>query len=152
MELQLTLADSGVDAPFVAMKRLESIGGEIKIPPTHRVLAHQPVEIIHLGPYISVVVLQLQDIPPKSRQVDGDPSQTFGSAVFDTVPHRRLQRDDLRHLLVRAERQTYMDTLVMVNLQDLFYMSDIQETAGRDIPRRSDRCKPFGSSDDRQAV
>ena len=45
-----------------------------------------------------------------------------------------------------------MDTFVMVDLQDLFYMPDIEEGAGRDISGGRDCRDPFGGSDKRQAV
>ena len=45
-----------------------------------------------------------------------------------------------------------MHAFVLIDLQDLFYMADIEEGAGRNISRRCDRGKPLGGANDRQAI
>ena len=152
MELQLPLANGRVDAQAISIQGLERIGREVEIAPTHGVLPQHAVEIIHFRPYVPVVVLELQDVLPLCRQVDGHAPHPFERAVFETVTHRCLQRHDLRQFLVRAERQTDMHAFVLVDLQNLLDMTDIDRRTRRNITRRSDRCEELRRADDRQTV
>ena len=152
VKLELPLPQSGVHAKAIAMKGFKGIGREIKVTVAHRVLAQQSIEVIYFRPYIAVVILQLQIVLSRGRQIDRDTSHTFRTAVFDAITDRGFQTHYLRQLLVRAERQTDMHAFVLVHLQDLFYMTDIHRCAGRNISRRSNRRYPFRRPYERQRV
>ena len=91
--LNLSLAQGSVDTERVAVQGLKSISREIKITPTHRILAQESVEIIYFGPYVAVVILELHDMSSRCGQVDGNTSHPFGTAVAETITDRRFERD-----------------------------------------------------------
>ena len=152
MVLNLTLTESGIDAERVSFQRLESVRREIEVTPSHGVLTQEAVEIIDLRPDIAVVILQLHIVAIPRRQVDRDTSHALRRAVADTVADRRLEGDDPGEAFVGAERQTEMDTFVLVDLQNLLYVTDVHGCAGGYISGGGDGSKEFRDTDDRKGV
>ena len=99
-----------------------------------------------------VTVLHLEGLFAKRGQVDGHTPEAFRTAVAEPVTDRRFQRDHLGEPLVGPEGQAHVYAFVAVDLQDFLNMTDIYGCAGGYIAGGGYRSKPFGGTNNRQAV
>ena len=134
------------------MQSFKRISRKIHRLQTHAVLAQQPVKIVHLSPYIVILILRLQDVLAFGRQVPRHTPKTLQTPVSPTITHRGFQRHMFPQFLIGAQRQTQMHALMIIHLQYMLYMADVNTCSRRDIARHGNRGKPCSGANQRQAV